>query len=483
MVWIPSKKVLSKLICSTCKNYISVGPIKQAPVGYNCGRCLTNGDETNPLFEVLAKECLFPCRYDKSGCTMTLSFGEEVLNHEKICEYRLIPCPVIDTCEWKGPASTSFQHCLEKHEECIRKFPKFTLCVELEQSINKKMLMKKENGDLLLLHILYSAEIGLSTNLKLLIEKNCNTNIYRYTLLIQSSNLKDKTELNNRKIDPCFSPEPSFQWIPYNTLSCLDKNSVLLTISIEIDQKNISKFECNSCEETAPLYVLKCAKNHRFCRDCCDIKQKCTICNSFLKISTNYDAINTNGAILGCCNAIHGCTFSSTLIDLKEHEKKCVLKKCLVENCNWEGLDNSYTLHLNSRTALHCATTNKVIEIKELAICNTTYLMWKVGYCPNGGYSYSSHKHKEALFLIQTVVDNTNKTVKIIANYVDSGDTKFIGGKFKVTIGTQYITYNSVIGKMISAKIDRNSEIHICRSLIKQHRFLTIELDCSVNCN
>lgn len=474
--------VLNQLKCSACKSYLSVGPVTQTILGYHCGRCLAPGAEANSLFETLAKAHSFPCRYVDSGCKFLLPFGEEMLNHEKICEYRIISCPVVSTCEWTGPATNSFVHCSEEHEENIPKSSEFEVIINLSESMNTKMIQMRPTGEMLLLHLMYSEDAGLSINIKKLLEKNRKESLY-YNVQLESSERLNMTTLNNNKIDSFYCLQPSSEWIPYNALICLDKRVIFLTITVkvEINPDSVTEIKCFCCQTFLPLNILKCANSHRYCDKCYKTGEQCMVCDTDLQVATNYHAVKTDETILGCCNVLYGCTFSSSLRELVAHEATCTLRKCLFDSCNWQGLENSYAKHLSAsdNNAIHVPSNNKIL-LSEATFNNNAYLIT----IPSNHCSYTFTRHnKTATFIVKTLVDNINKTIVIFANYVESRNIQFVGGCVEVTLGKDFVTYEGNIGKMVNSTFDRNSEIVISRSLFKQHSELTIELvECRIHC-
>lgn len=441
MSWILDNTVLEQLKCFTCKNYISVGPVKQTSDGYNCGRCSTNGNDVTTLCEMFAKNGLFPCRFDVNGCTEKVAFGEKMVNHEKECEYRLTSCP-IDSCEWNGVATTTFEHCLNDHKECIvLENNDFELNVNLRESVNKKSIMKRQNGEVLLLYLLYSEEMGLSINVKFFILKNKKRTL-RYNLVIESSDKVNSMKLENRQLTP-YCAKLSLEMIPLNILCCLDKTTVSITIKFERVQ-NADISECDSCDQALPLYMLKCARNHRFCNKCRNIEQKCIFCNDCLSIQNNYKLMKSEGGNFGCFNAVYGCHFLSNSARLEEHAEECVPMKCLVKNCQWKGVECALLNHLRT----HKTTANSTISITAENIEDNTYFVpHYTGFCKHK----IRHSLSEAygLFILQVVVDDIKNTIKLVVNYnsILSFNAVFTGGSFQVTAGKNYL-YKSAIYTM-----------------------------------
>lgn len=315
---------LNQLKCSTCNNYASVGPVTRTPVGYNCGRCSDIGSEdTCAFFEILAKECQFPCRYDGNGCTKKLVFGEAVVNHEKICAYRPTSCPVVDDCEWSGSVKRSVEHCLNEHAFGIVEGYNLKFELNLKDSVNKKSVFKIDS-DAFLMHLMYSEEMGLSINLRLFIVVDQKDDFF-YTLFLRSSDGRNVTRLAKRQIN-ANSLTPIVEWIPSNVLFCLDKQTILATVKVEHDRFN----KCDNivCRKTLPFYVVRCLNNHRFCGTCpTTINQACPNCFASVKNASNYYLMEFNDGMFNCCNAVNDCSFSGNLTELQKHENVCTLVK------------------------------------------------------------------------------------------------------------------------------------------------------------
>lgn len=473
MSWIPDDTILKQLKCSTCRNYISVGPVAQSSDGYNCGRCSANGNEINTFFEIFVKNSIFPCRYDVNGCSAKMAYGEEVINHEEICEYRPGSCPVVDNCEWSGPTITSFDHCLKKHNECIVESNEFEFKINLRESVNKKSVMKRKNGEVLLLHTLYNEEKGFSVNIQLLILKN-KKKVFRYSLILQSSDEKNRMELESREVLPFYCVKPSLEWIPFHTLSCLDKTEISILIQIERNHSAALPNECDNCDQTLPLYILQCSENHRFCNNCRNIQEKCIFCfNNCLKISSNYSAMETERGIFGCCHAVYGCSFLGNLARLQEHEEKCSLLVCPL--CMWKGVECKFSDHVLTHDIFTDSQIN--ITLKDIDDNGNTYFFVLSASC-NQQY----HSHQRGVVAVKIKVDDTKNIIKLVANYVTSpiGAT-FCRGDMEVNVGNTI--YRCSIGQMTDSVTDQSGEIiHFCRWLLKENEVLTIQLNCTLSC-
>ena len=99
------EEALQKLICSSCKKYLSVFPIK---VYHNrtvkCGRCCNaeqdDGGTVSRLYEQIAKQVEFPCVNRFEGCEEVLG-PNEMKKHEETCFSDEYQCPLCDNFNGK----------------------------------------------------------------------------------------------------------------------------------------------------------------------------------------------------------------------------------------------------------------------------------------------------------------------------------------------------------------------------------------------
>lgn len=139
-------EVAEQLLCSSCKLYISCGPVKIAANGNSiCGRCSPlNCDETyiqNILFETSMSKFKFPCSYKTQGCKELLLFGETI-EHERVCPYRSFLCPVLpyNNCMKDVNGLDLFKHFEEYHKNLLIINGQFELDLKYNSQCN--FLMK-----------------------------------------------------------------------------------------------------------------------------------------------------------------------------------------------------------------------------------------------------------------------------------------------------------------------------------------------------
>lgn len=113
--------------CPVCFDYV-LPPILQCQGGHLvCGQCrpkLTScptcrgqlGNIRNLGMEKVAVSVLFPCKYNSSGCEMTMSYTKKP-DHEETCEFRPYSCPCPGaSCKWQGSLVQVMPHLMTTHK-------------------------------------------------------------------------------------------------------------------------------------------------------------------------------------------------------------------------------------------------------------------------------------------------------------------------------------------------------------------------------
>lgn len=97
-------------ICNQCKSKIQYCPVCKA--GIQSSRNLT--------LEEIAKWMNYPCKYNRTGCSVALKFPE-IKHHEKFCDYGSIECPVSakEKCMQKITKANIMRHVLKNHRKHV----------------------------------------------------------------------------------------------------------------------------------------------------------------------------------------------------------------------------------------------------------------------------------------------------------------------------------------------------------------------------
>ena len=66
--------------------------------------------------EKVASTVMFPCRYQSSGCGLSLLHTDKT-DHEETCEFRPYSCPCPGaSCKWQGSLEQVMQHLMQVHK-------------------------------------------------------------------------------------------------------------------------------------------------------------------------------------------------------------------------------------------------------------------------------------------------------------------------------------------------------------------------------
>ena len=97
------------LVCSNCRPQVTSCPTCRGQLGDNI---------RNLAMEKLASTVMFPCRYQSSGCRLSLLHTKKT-DHEETCEFRPIACPFAapgSSCKWQGSLKHAMSHLLQVHK-------------------------------------------------------------------------------------------------------------------------------------------------------------------------------------------------------------------------------------------------------------------------------------------------------------------------------------------------------------------------------
>ncbi|XP_066593674.1 uncharacterized protein [Prorops nasuta] len=100
--------------CVTCANLVCEDCARRLPSCAFCRSVLPT--QRNRAMERLLENLVLPCKNAGYGCR-TLVSGESGLNHEAICCFNLMTCPInIETCNWRGSAIDAENHFKVVHD-------------------------------------------------------------------------------------------------------------------------------------------------------------------------------------------------------------------------------------------------------------------------------------------------------------------------------------------------------------------------------
>ncbi|XP_065347219.1 E3 ubiquitin-protein ligase Siah1-like [Cloeon dipterum] len=94
------------LVCSNCRPKLNCCPTCRAPLG----------NIRNLAMEQVANTLKFTCKYNASGCALSLACGDKA-EHEEQCPFRPYSCPCPGaSCKWQGPLEQVMPHLLAAHK-------------------------------------------------------------------------------------------------------------------------------------------------------------------------------------------------------------------------------------------------------------------------------------------------------------------------------------------------------------------------------
>ncbi|CAG9764131.1 unnamed protein product [Ceutorhynchus assimilis] len=141
MAYALPESILSKQVCSNCKQYLSFPPTKNYFNGeIKCGRCSSINDNncTVSSYEILAKNLMFPCVNRFGGCPKMLHY-EDVKKHENHCVSNIVlKCPLCQEIE--GSVLYLIHHFKIEHPKELLLKPKIVIS-DFSQKISNKIFL------------------------------------------------------------------------------------------------------------------------------------------------------------------------------------------------------------------------------------------------------------------------------------------------------------------------------------------------------
>jgi len=150
--------MLEKQLCSECKMYLTVGPVKVYPNRQvRCGRCVKENDNgvESKLFSIVTKNLVFPCINSFEGCSEEFSI-QEMKSHEEVCITDAFTCPICDN--FKGSSWTLAAHCQQFHKNEELKVMGFH--IDLDQGFSQAVYFYCKGKTLLFIN--YKFEVDLN---------------------------------------------------------------------------------------------------------------------------------------------------------------------------------------------------------------------------------------------------------------------------------------------------------------------------------
>lgn len=399
--------VLEKLKCCECSEYLSCEPVMLKSNGDSvCGRCYVTDDlklARNKVYEIVSSTILFPCRYNKDGCTKKFKI-DDMKKHEEECQYYRYNCPVqpLGSCLWRGPITSLLEHFRNEHSECIVEHP-YKFQPEYNESYDKNILMIAY-GFLFLIQMKFRKNFDkISFNIRFIGTPSLS-NLFLYKLeitngvdsLIKTRNVQTHNKLNSTQT---------------NNLNINIKNvkeelndHTKIWFSINIVMNDVNCLNCKQLLIQSPIY--KTDNGYR-CENCSIIKYKY------------------------CKNFENGCTFKDNELNLNKHEKwLCVYASTVCTKCrtvlkDTNLLEHEMDKHTNFKIDNSFMQLEKIFanqQYRAVVNCHDVkfYCIWKLGV-DSFDFDIVSNlndKFDNKKFKCEVIVNNPNDVSKIIKEQV-----------------------------------------------------------------
>lgn len=348
-----SETILPKLKCTRCHLYLSIGPVtSNSSNNFFCGRCPNGGSQVK-IYEALAENYAFPCRYQSFGCQEIIKWGS-VQSHEQNCNKKPHLCPAVPpgVCLWRGAITDITEHFEQAHSEEVTDMN--VIEIKLHENVEGYKLIKLKN-ECYIFHVYFNrAQKILKLNVVQLNDiKSFNSQNYQLTL--HAHDFSKHITLATDKLAPYESMDHNSiqekNVIEMSVLKFLmnDNFSLFCEINFDVQENNKKRgntevfklLECPVCNECLGLPIYQCQTGHSFCNSCTSKLNDCPLCHKQLTQTRNYaleDLVNQISHV--CRNKVLGCTYGGTYEDVKVHEETCDFYKCPLKSslsCTWSG--------------------------------------------------------------------------------------------------------------------------------------------------
>lgn len=373
---------LTSMKCNFCQSPLSVPPIiiiKEDGSEHKCGRCVqvvSNINIRNVLFENIAKNIEFSCKY--VHCGKKILWDEPIRNHELICPEKAINCPDLD-CGQCLKQTEIGQHYLTNHDIAILHIHQIHINADLRQPSTSGQSVRcffKDNVPYLSYlkynfyrntqHYNYgnhSSNGSIFFTLLSMIEPT----VVRFTLTVGTSDATTERIIFEDQTIEHFDEQTHCSKCYLKPNDCrnvchFQKNKqdnskakvvlegnlllnhwinsskdIILTITLTDQKKKealsssfapcLDYMKCPVCFLYLSLPIYTCKLGHSVCNVCKGKVGNCPICKSHFEGSRNFALENVIENIqVPCCYKENGCKFIGKPEKIQEHEKVCSKK-------------------------------------------------------------------------------------------------------------------------------------------------------------
>ncbi|KAJ3657629.1 hypothetical protein Zmor_009416 [Zophobas morio] len=405
---------IEQLKCSVCTNYLSYFPVYISLSNDNiCGRCSPKMAATdlrqNKAYEIVAQDLEFSCRYQSEGCWEKLK-PEKIPQHEANCPYVIIECITknFTKCEAKTSKLNMMKHCQEKHCDVFLKNDTFD--IDLSTSKGVYNLLEYDNQLLVVKRKYFPQEKVI----EFFIARKENEKFRKFAPYVV------KFTYGNRELAIRHDVGHEIRIIEKISLESLiesDKKESKVIGEIHVETKTgptsnaetvtkglLNLFRCSYCNEYFLPEALRFSCNVIICPSCRN--RTCYDAEHY----DDMDKLNVNKLAnllqFPCRNAKNGCSFSSSLHEIKMHHGLCQYgtQICPIQdytNCTWNGLYKDLDLHFLEKHH------DLLITLNTISV-NISSLQPQNNHQQRTVHSFHQNKFRERIIALRSKLPNDN---------------------------------------------------------------------------
>lgn len=343
---------------------------------------------SNKPLEVFLASAQIPCRFNSNGngCQETLQ-GNVRRPHEKICYYRMVPCPYegFGNCQEEIIFANIFEHLLV-HSNNFVDFENMALKIELlkepNEAISSLSLLTIHNHLFLLKYVISYKNNNCKFEYDLYyIPNDSKISLERHNIKFSANNLSLQLEMKTVPIDEYYKTAELSHQIDMDNVKKFVKESDVINVQFSTDSipKNIADvLECPICNELMKSKIYLCNSGHSICNNCKLKLNNCPTCkepydaNMRMRNYLAEEILSLYRITLNC--QFPNCHFQGSFDQVDTHEENCVHKMHVCPICNEEcGGYDKIKNHFNEKHELSY-TDGDEVTFQKLITSGTHYM-------------------------------------------------------------------------------------------------------------
>ncbi|KAJ3657630.1 hypothetical protein Zmor_009417 [Zophobas morio] len=357
---------IEQLKCSVCTNYLSYFPVYISATNDNiCGRCSSKMAAAylrqNKVYEIVAQDLEFSCRYQSEGCWEKLK-PEKIPQHEANCPYMTTECVTksFTKCEVQVSKPNMTKHCHEKHSEIFLTNGKFDIDLSGSQVVYN--LLEHNNQ----LHIIKRKYHPDEKRFAFFMAGKENQKdfafipyVLKFTCVNRELTIRHGANapipVEKISLEPLIQDDQKTSKLVAEIFMTTQTSSIFDAETITKELLNL--FRCSGCNR----YLLPVPNTGSSTLQCsnCRTRRDATV--------LNLDTV-ANLVKFPCHNVENGCSFTSSPQEIKNHQDLCQYgsQSCPIQDytkCTWNGLYKDLDSHFRKNHHDILITSNDISVI------------------------------------------------------------------------------------------------------------------------